>query len=177
MRARRESLQAQIAAVQADLNRTELQSENYEALQQRVIELQNGYQEFTQKRDNSLVGDLMDQQQWLNVAVVQYPTLSLTPSHPQPKRDLPFGFITALLLGGCVVFLLETMREEVSTPAELELASRYPVLATVPFAKLPSQFEPPLAEPAERINSLSVEPGTSHFDQGLGASPARERHA
>ena len=132
--ARHERLESQVGALTSGLGSVEQQSGRFNALQLRVQELEARYRAFAQKRDESQMSDLMDQQQWLNVAVVEYPTFSPLPSHPQPVLDLTLGLLTALLVGGCVVFLLEAVRQEVSTPAELEQVSQYPVLATVPFA-------------------------------------------
>jgi len=161
LRARRASLASQINSLQSDLNGVELQSGDYDALQQRVADLESGYKAYVQKRDNSLVSDLMDEQKWLNVAVVQYPTLSLTPSQPKPLTDLPLGALTAVLLGGCAVFTFEALRQQVSTPAELELATRYPVLATIPYAPLLGKLEPYYESSAGLPNRLPVEPDGS----------------
>jgi uncharacterized protein involved in exopolysaccharide biosynthesis len=135
--ARRAKLAGQISTLSRQLSGTELQSGDFEGLAQKVAELENGYRAFVTKRDESLVSDLMDQHQWLNVAVAEYPTLSLSPSHPKPFTDLVLGAGAALLMAGCAVFLCEVTRQKIANPAELEAATRYPVLATVPF--LPSQ--------------------------------------
>jgi uncharacterized protein involved in exopolysaccharide biosynthesis len=158
LRARRASLAAQIASLQSDLSKVELQSAAYEALEQRVVELENGYKAYAQKRENSLVSDLMDEQKWLNVAVVQYPTLNLTPSRPRPITDIPLGALTALLFAGCTVFAFEGVRQQVSTPAELEAISRYPVLATVPYAPLVGKLEVHHEASTERSNRLPPDP-------------------
>jgi uncharacterized protein involved in exopolysaccharide biosynthesis len=158
LRARRASLTAQIYSLQSELSKVELQSGAYAALEQRVAELENGYKAYAQKRENSLVSDLMDEQKWLNVAVVQYPTLSHTASRPRPITDIPLGALTALLLAGCTVFAFEGVRQQVSTPAELELISRYPVLATIPYAPLVGKLEPHHEASTERPNRLPGDP-------------------
>jgi uncharacterized protein involved in exopolysaccharide biosynthesis len=174
MHARHASLTSQIASLQSDLNNTELQSGDYEALQQRVMELEESYKAFVQKRDNSLMSDLMDEKQWLNVAVIQYPTLSLGPSHPQPKRDLILGLFAAVLLGCCAVFLFETMRQQVSTPAELEGVSRYPVLASIPYAPSAIGIKDHSGKSEESTGRLITESGRALLDQSRVPSPAAE---
>ena len=46
--------------------------------------------------------------------------------HPKPLRDTFLGLITAFLLGGIAVFLMESVRDTVGTASELERWSRYP---------------------------------------------------
>ncbi len=174
MRARHASLTSQINSLQSDLNSVELQSGDYDALQQRVVDLENGYKAYVQKRDNSLVSDLMDEQKWLNVAVVQYPTLSLTPSQPRPKIDLPLGGLIAFLLGGCAVFFFEAMRQQVSTPAELELISRYPVLATIPYGQLEGGMKALNEGTMEPADRSPEEAGRMRLDHALGSNPTGE---
>ena len=65
------------------------------------------------------------------------PTYSLSPVHPKPVRDIFLGLITAFLLGGIAVFLMESVRDTAGAAAELERWSRYPVLATVPWTDQP----------------------------------------
>jgi uncharacterized protein involved in exopolysaccharide biosynthesis len=176
LQARRASQTKQITALGSDLNDREQQSGAFDALQQRVAELENGYKAFIQKRDNSRVSDLMDQQQWLNVAVVQYPSLSLLPSHPQPRRDLTFGFFTALILGGCTVFFFETINQRVSTPADLDLTSQYPVLATFPFQMLAKNESIRLARVEEPADLTAEGQGRSGVDSRI-RSAAMEHQA
>jgi uncharacterized protein involved in exopolysaccharide biosynthesis len=129
-----EKLRSQRQRLQGQLDSNVDLSPAFADLQRKVAELENNYQLVLQKRDASRMADMMDQQQWLNLAVIESPTLPLSPSHPKPSQDLFLGGITSILLGGVVVFLLESNRTTVATPAELETISRYPVLAVVPIS-------------------------------------------
>jgi uncharacterized protein involved in exopolysaccharide biosynthesis len=133
LHARRDVLSSQIAKAQSDLSVTEGLSPRFTALQHKVAELDSNYQAYLQKRDQAEVADSMDREDLVNFAVVEAPTYSLTPVHPRPKRDTFLGLITAFLLGGVAVFLMESVRETIGKAKELEDLSGYPVLATVPW--------------------------------------------
>jgi uncharacterized protein involved in exopolysaccharide biosynthesis len=133
LRARRGVLSNQIANAQTSLNLTEGLTPQFTALQHRVTELDNNYQTYLQKRDEAEIADSMDRQDLMNFAVVQAPTYSMSPAHPRPLRDTFLGMITAFLLGGIAVFLVEAVRDTVGAAAELERWSRNPVLGTVPW--------------------------------------------
>jgi hypothetical protein len=133
LRARREVLSGQIAQAQSALGVTEQLSPEFTALQHKVNELDTNYQAYLHKRDEAEVADSMDRQDLLNFAVVEAPTFSSSPVHPRPVRDIFLGLITAFLLGGVAVFLMESVRDTAGAAAELERWSHYPVLATVPW--------------------------------------------
>jgi hypothetical protein len=78
---------------------------------------------------------------------VQAPTYSLRAVHPRPKRDIFLGFMTAFLVGGVAVFLMETIRETVGKARELEQWTGYPVLATVAWLQEPR----PLMDSGENL--------------------------
>ncbi len=133
LRARRGALSSQITSSQTALNATEGLTPTFTSLQHKVEELDSNYQAYLHKRDEAEIADSMDQQDLVNFAVVQAPSYSLAPVHPKPVRDIFLGLITAFLLGGIAVFLMESMRDTVGAAAELERWSRYPVLATIPW--------------------------------------------
>jgi uncharacterized protein involved in exopolysaccharide biosynthesis len=133
LRARRDVLSGQIAQAQSALGVTEQLSPEFTALQHRVNELDTNYQAYLHKRDEAEVADSMDRQDLLNFAVVEAPTYSSSPVHPKPVRDIFLGLITALLLGGVAVFLMESVRDTAGAAAELERWTHFPVLATVPW--------------------------------------------
>ena len=75
--------------------------------------------------------------------MIQSPTLSFSPTHPKPFRDLLGGFITALFGGFVVIFFAEAMRNTVSTPVEVERISQFPVLATIPHLQAAAPWVQP----------------------------------
>jgi hypothetical protein len=130
-------LSNQIATSQTALNTTEGLTPTFTSLQRKVDELDGNYQAFLKKRDEAEIADSMDRQDLVNFAVVEAPSYSLAPVHPKPVRDVFVGLITAFLLGGIAVFLMESVRDTAGAAAELERWSRYPVLATVPWTHQP----------------------------------------
>jgi uncharacterized protein involved in exopolysaccharide biosynthesis len=108
--ARKKSLAKEISSIQQDLKKTELQAGTFELLKQNVANAESEYHIFEQKREVELTGDFMDQSHWSNVAVIQYPTMPVTPTHPQPRSDLALGLFTAIFIGLCTGYYFETMR-------------------------------------------------------------------
>jgi uncharacterized protein involved in exopolysaccharide biosynthesis len=134
---RKMSLNSHLTTLRQSLNDLQNVSAQFNNLQSQANELKENYELYLQKRDQAQIEDAMDEHKLLNVAVAQAATLSFVPVHPRPKLNLALGTITAIFVGLCVVYFAESGRRTVSTPRELELVSRYPVLATIPRAALP----------------------------------------
>jgi len=66
------------------------------------------------------------------VAVAEEPTFSMTPARPRPVTDSILTIFTALFMASFAVFVLDNGRTTIANERELEEATRYPVLATVP---------------------------------------------
>ena len=143
MMARRAGLAASIASLQDQLNKAEGAETTFKSLQHDVSDAESNYQLYAQKRDAAQIADAMDTHDLLNVAVVQYPTYSPTPVHPQPLRDTVLAVFSSLFIGAFMVFLSENGRRNFSTAYELEQVSRFPVLATIPLgnAAPPALFD------------------------------------
>jgi len=135
LKARRAELAAQVKQLQNNLSNVEGSTVAYTTLRQKVTELENNYQLYAQKRDEAQMAYAMDADKLLNVAVAQAPTFSITPFRPKPVVDLLLGSFTALFLASFMVFFAEMGRPTIATPRELDMLSRYPLLATVPFER------------------------------------------
>ena len=133
LRAREDALKHQIAGLQSNLAGIEGSTVAFNTLQQRVTDLQNGYQLYTQKRDEAQMADAMNENRLLNVAVQQVPTYSVIPYHPKPLMDATLGAFTAIFLACFAVFFAEVGRDTFANAGELEAVSIYPVFATVPL--------------------------------------------
>ena len=131
--AQRDRLRTQLSGVEGS-------TVDFTTLQTRVAELQNDYQLYSQKKNEAEIADAMDQQQLVNVAVAERPTLAAKPYRPQVLLNFALGTFTALFLGAVVVFFAELGRETIAAPYELEAISSAPVLATVPHG--PQVFVP-----------------------------------
>ena len=108
--ARRDSLAKEISSIEKDLSQTNLQAGTFDLLKQNVANAETEYHTFEQKREVEVTGDFMDQSHWSNVAVIQYPTLPIKPTHPQPRSDLMLGLLTAMFVGLGTGYYFETMR-------------------------------------------------------------------
>ncbi len=130
---RRSTIAAQLVDLENQLKSTESAALEFTTLQQRVAALDTNQQLYVQKRDAAQISEAMDERGLLNVGIAQSPTFSLDPVRPRPLIDTVLGLLTSVFLAGFVVYLAEAGRETIATPAELDVASRYPVLATVGY--------------------------------------------
>jgi uncharacterized protein involved in exopolysaccharide biosynthesis len=130
--AHRAKLASRLGELKQQLASLETMTAQFNNLQARADELKENYQLYSQKRDQAQIEDAMDEHKLLNVAVAQQPTLSYEAERPKPLMYGALGFVTAIFLGLCAVYFAETSRSTIATPRELDVASRYPVLATVP---------------------------------------------
>ena len=65
------------------------------------------------------------------LSLLSSPPRLIVPARPKPLLNAMLGAVTALFLGLCAVYVAEAGRNTVATPRELDVASRYPVLATL----------------------------------------------
>ncbi len=128
----RVQLAARVNSLKQQLAGLESVSAQFNNLQARADEMKANYALYAQKRDQAQIEDAMDEHKLLNVAVAQQPTVSYEPERPRPLMYGALGFVTAMFLGLCSVYFAETSRSTIATPRELDVASSYPVLATVP---------------------------------------------
>lgn len=133
LRAKESALKQQIAGLQSHLSGVEGSTVAFTTLRQKVTDLENDYQLYTQKRDEAKMADAMNENRLLNVAVQQNPTFSVIPFRPKPLLDMILGGFTAVFLACFFVFFAEIGRDTIANAGELERVSRFPVLATVPL--------------------------------------------
>jgi uncharacterized protein involved in exopolysaccharide biosynthesis len=133
MRAREDALKRQIAGLRSNLDGIEGSTVAFNTLHQKVTDLENDYQLYTQKRDEAEIADAMNENRLLNVAVQQTPTYSVIPFHPKPVTDMILGGFTAIFLACFTVFFAEVGRDTFANAGELEAVSMFPVFATVPL--------------------------------------------
>jgi uncharacterized protein involved in exopolysaccharide biosynthesis len=131
---RGQSLQQSIADLQARLAQLQSLDVRFNALQEQSDQARSNFEVFSQKREQAEVEDAMDERKLINIAVAQSPTSTFRPVSPKPLLNTALGLLTALFLAAGAVYLAECLRTTIATARELELASRYPVLATVPYA-------------------------------------------
>ena len=148
LKAKHVALAKQIGTLQGQLSGVEGSTVAFNTLRQKVADLQNNYQLYTQKRDEAQIADSMNANRLLNVAVAQSPTYSVTPYRPKPLVDTVLGTFTALFFASFLVFFAEIGRNTFASSAEVEGMLQLPVLAEVPLiregkrAERHAEFEP-----------------------------------
>jgi len=133
LKAKHTALTAQISAMQGHLSGVEGSTVAFNTLKQKVVDLDNNYQLYTQKRDEAEIADAMNANRLLNVAVAQSPTYSILAYSPKPVLDIALGTFTALFFASFLVFFVEMGRNTFASGAEVTRAARLPVLAEVPL--------------------------------------------
>ena len=136
LKAKHAALADQIANLQKQLSGVEGGTVAFSTLRQKVTDLENNYQLYTQKRDEAEMADSMNENRLLNVAVAQSPTYSVTAFRPRPVMDTVLGTFTAIFLASFLVFFAEMGRGTFASSGEVERISPYPVLATVPLNRV-----------------------------------------
>lgn len=133
LKAKHNALTAQISEMQGHLSGVEGSTVAFNTLKQKVVDLDNNYQLYTQKRDEAEIADAMNANRLLNVAVAQSPTYSILAYSPKPVLDIALGTFTALFFASFLVFFVEMGRNTFASGAEVTRAARLPVLAEVPL--------------------------------------------
>lgn len=135
LKAKRLALAKQVGDLQNKLDSVEGSTVDFSTLRQKVADLENNYQLYTQKRDEAEIADAMNANRLLNVAVAQNPTYSVTPYRPKPVVDTVLGTFTALFFASFLVFFAEIGRNTFASSGEVEKTLRFPVLAEVPLIR------------------------------------------
>ncbi|HEY1463590.1 MAG TPA: Wzz/FepE/Etk N-terminal domain-containing protein [Terriglobales bacterium] len=135
-------LLGQVSTLQKELEGLQDLSVEYDNLDEEVQQAKGNYELYVQKRDQAQIEDAMDNQKLTNVAIAQQPTLSSITVRPRPLLDGALGIFTAFFLGLCVVYCAETGRGTIATPRELDMVTRYPLLATVSAGLIQSPLGP-----------------------------------
>jgi uncharacterized protein involved in exopolysaccharide biosynthesis len=166
----RTNVASELAALRQDLGNLQELTVQFNNLDAQANQAKQNYELYAQKRDEAQIEDAMDEQKLINVAVAQQPTFSYFAVSPRPVSNAMLGAVTSLFFALCAVYLAESGRSTVATPRELDGASRYPVLATIPRISLweghllerpldPGFRRPALPAPAE-VDDESISTST-----------------
>jgi uncharacterized protein involved in exopolysaccharide biosynthesis len=168
LKARHGALEKQIGNLRGTLANTEGATVEFSTLRQKVTDLENNYQLYTQKRDEAQMEDAMNENRLLNVAIAQSPTFAMTPFRPKPVIDMALGTLTAMFLASFMVFFTEMGRTTIATPRELDKLSRYPLLATVPSVRKHRGKQSERSAGAASISIIMPTDKMSSGDESLG---------
>jgi uncharacterized protein involved in exopolysaccharide biosynthesis len=129
---RHEMLLGQVAQYEAQLSRLESSTAPYEDLNRKVKQSEESYQLYKQKEEEARITDELDENKITNVSVAEAPAQPQLPARPNRPLNLAMGIVLGLLLSAGSVFVVELMRDTVTTPRELEALTGQRVLASMP---------------------------------------------
>lgn len=138
-----ESIRRSLSDLRDHLARLQSLDVRFNGLQEQADQARSNFELFSEKRDQAQIEDAMDERQLVNIAVAESPTSAFRPVSPRLRLNAALGLLTALFLAAGAVYFAEYLRTTVATPRELEMTSRYPVLATVPYALEAHRVEDP----------------------------------
>ena len=117
--------------------RTQLQSIDLKGATQQdllreVKEAEGNYLLYVQKREEARIGDALDRQRLVNVAVAEGATVPALPAHSHWALTLLLGTLLASLTSTGLAFAVDYLDPSVRTPDELREVLGCPVLAVLP---------------------------------------------
>jgi uncharacterized protein involved in exopolysaccharide biosynthesis len=140
LKARRDSLSVTLADYKTRLARLEGASVQEDALQRSVKVSEEHYLLYAKKQEEARIADSLDRQKIANVAIAEAPVEHYLPTKPNVPLNLALGFIIAVVAGIGGALGIEFVGGKLHTPAELEHATGFRVLATVPYNKQEGAF-------------------------------------
>jgi uncharacterized protein involved in exopolysaccharide biosynthesis len=90
---------------------------------------------YKQKREEARIGDALDRQRIVNVAIAEAATVPALPAHPHRALTLLLGILLACLVSPGVGFAADYFDPSLRTPDELRDVLQIPVLAALPAEK------------------------------------------
>jgi protein tyrosine kinase modulator len=106
-----------------------------ENLVREVKEAESNELLYKQKREEARIGDALDRQRIVNVAIAEAATVPALPAHPPWALTLLLGFLLACLVSPGVAFAADYFDPSLRTPDEVRDVLQIPVLASLPKEK------------------------------------------
>lgn len=101
-----------------------------------VKEAEGNYLLYVQKREEARIGDALDRQRIVNVAIAEAATVPALPAHPHWALTLLLGTLLAGLASPGLALAVDYFDPSLRTPEELRETLRIPVLATLPKGEM-----------------------------------------
>jgi uncharacterized protein involved in exopolysaccharide biosynthesis len=130
----RSALEQELSSIRSKLVSVQRLAPEFEQLRSNSEQAQANYEAFLEKRDRANVEDALDAHKFLNVNMLESPTLPYTPARPKPLLNALLGIPSAAFLAIILVYLAEVGRKSFARSDELEIAMQQPVFATIPYA-------------------------------------------
>ena len=135
LRARRQSVAEALSAYRARLAEVEKASIEHDELERQRKQAEENFVLYSRKQEESRIADSLDQQKIANVAIAEFPTAPHLPASSSLWLNIGLGLVVAAFASTGLVVALEWIAAPFHTPAQLEAATGYPVLATIPFER------------------------------------------
>jgi uncharacterized protein involved in exopolysaccharide biosynthesis len=132
LRARSAETQSVIHAYRLKLGVLDTNGEQQENLLREVKEAEGNDLLYKQKREEARIGDALDRQRIVNVAIAEAATVPALPARPHVALTLLFGTLLAFLVSPGVAFAADRLDPSLRTPDELRNVLQIPVLAALP---------------------------------------------
>jgi uncharacterized protein involved in exopolysaccharide biosynthesis len=130
--ARKTSLAATLASWRSRMATLDGATAQHDTLTRQAREAEGNLLLYTKKQEEARIADSLDQQKFANVSIAEAPVQPYLPDKPNVPLNLALGFLLACFTSLGAAFALEMNRSSFDSPAELEFATKLPVLAAVP---------------------------------------------
>lgn len=137
LHARQSEAMAQVSLLRSTAEQLQAASVDQQDLLRTAKADEEAYLLYLRKREEARIGDALDQERILNVAVVEYPVAAALPTHSVLAYFL-LAFVLSLVFGTAVCFTAEYFDSTIRTPDEAHKLLDMPVLAWLPPA--PPEF-------------------------------------
>jgi uncharacterized protein involved in exopolysaccharide biosynthesis len=134
--ARQTTLAGQIKEYQAQLDKFEGITSEYDDRSRQVKDAEANYQLYVKKQEEARIADALDEKKITNVTIAEEPAVPFLPTKPNRLITIMMGLAAGLIVGMGGAFATELTRSTFDTPAELEGFMGLRVLATVPDSGL-----------------------------------------
>ncbi len=135
LHARAAETQRVISLYRQQLGAIDVKGEAQENLLREVKEAEGNDVLYKQKREEARIGDALDRQRIVNVAIAEAATVPALPAHPHWALNLLLGILLASLVSPGVAFAVDYFDPSLRTPDELRDVLQIPVLAALPIEK------------------------------------------
>jgi len=132
LHARASETQNVIGQYKARLGVIDVNGETQENLAREVKEAEGNYLLYVQKREDARIGDALDQQRIVNVAIAEEATVPALPAHSPWVFTLVLGSLLAGIASPGLAFAVDHFDPSLRTPDELQNVLQIPVLAALP---------------------------------------------
>ena len=121
-----------ISQYQAQLSTIDANGATQENLTREVKEAEGNYLLYVQKREEARIGDALDRQKIVNVAIAEAATVPALPTHSPWLLTLFFGTLFSAIVSPGLAFAVDYFDPSLRTPDEIRNIVGIPVLAALP---------------------------------------------